>query len=93
MCGTNTGELVVFDSQNHFKASRYQLGSFSIKKVSATENRVAVLTNSNLIKIYFKNNFTMALTCENKNDDVISEILFLESQTTSQVRNCSIIHV
>lgn len=86
MCGTNTGELVIFDSQNQFKANRFQLGSFSIKKISATENRVAVLTNSNLIKIYFGCNFTMALTCENKNADIISEILFLESQTSSQVK-------
>ena len=85
VCGTNTGELVVFDSSKSFRAQKYDLGKFSIKKISGTETNVVVLCNNNILRVYFNGNYSMALTCKDMVSDPITEVLSINTSSSTQV--------
>lgn len=85
VCGTNTGELTLFESANSFKSKKHNLGSFSIRKLSVSSSHVVVLTNNNHIKMYSNNNYTMAMSSEDLSAEPITDILCLESGANTQV--------
>lgn len=85
ICGTNTGEVVVFDSNAGFRSQRFQLGVVSIKNLSASENCLALVTNDNSIRVYFGGNYSMSLTCDNVASEPISSLVCVQNKASTQV--------
>lgn len=75
----------MFDSNNGFRSQKFKLGNFSIKKLSVDCKNVAVLTNDNAVRVYFGGNYSMGLTCPNLASDPISDILCVQTKSSSQV--------
>lgn len=87
VCGTNTGELTLFESANAFRAKKHKLGGFSIKRLALSPTHTIALSNENKLMIYSDNNFTLAMTCEGLSLEPISEVLCIESGSATQVAN------